>query len=347
MLSRWFFGALWLLAAVVSHAETKAGDKCTLSRELAVRLQTSNAGSMDTEFAKDATVVILKPGPRVTRIRSGELTAIVATEALEAVCAVPQEQCRLTSAIKMATNPAEGSESGRVVRVKEGTLVAVLEKGPLRSRVLVGATTGQMNSAHLREKCVPEEVGAEGASAGATAAPTSVARAGAAVAVIPFASEAGVSAIDARTFEDDVARALARRRKDVQAPMDPRPGQEQRVQSPEQNLTRAAELGRQLGVHYVVAGHLTGQGKERRLALSVYDVRADRLVRTIRTRPTFHPKDPWADVSSGYLHEVLPGGAKHVAYQPRTAAAATPAAVQPTGDAPEGDDLDAALDDPD
>ncbi|MFZ9889516.1 MAG: hypothetical protein ACO3JL_18630, partial [Myxococcota bacterium] len=66
------------------------------------------------------------------------------------------------------------------------------------------------------------------------------------------------------------------------------------------------------------------------LALSVYDVRADRLVRTIRTRPTFHPKDPWADVSSGYLHEVLPGGPKHVPYQPRAAPAPQVADPQPS-----------------
>ncbi|MFZ9886898.1 MAG: hypothetical protein ACO3JL_05285, partial [Myxococcota bacterium] len=258
MLRRLLLCTLWLGLPAIGLAETKAGDKCTLSRDLAVRLQTSNAGSMDTEFTKDSSVVILKPGPRVTRIRSGELTAIVSTESLEAVCAVPQEQCRLTSAIKMATIPAEGSASGRVVRVKEGTLVAVLERGPLRTRVLVGSTTGQVNSAHLQEKCVREEGQAQ--KDAVNEAPALVARAVAIVAVIPFAAEAGVSAIDTRTFEDDVARALARRRKDVQAPLDPRPGSDERVLSLEQNLTRAADVGRQMGVHYVVTGHLTGQG---------------------------------------------------------------------------------------
>lgn len=299
-----------------ARAELEAGDDCRLSGALPVKLRNSVQGSVETELARGTDITITEPGLQFSRITAGELEALVPTTALEAVCAVPRERCVLQDAIKMATSGAPGGKQ-KVFKVKAGATVSVLERGPARSRVVVGGVLGRVNTDHLDEKCkeLPDRKSAAASKSEAPATDTGAiapAPAGTRVAVIAFAVAPTGSAIDARAFEDDLTQALLKRRGDVMGPRDPRPDAKARVQDAKQHLANAGKIGAQMGVPFVVTGQLAREGESRVLALSVYDVKAGRVVRTIRARPTYHEDDPWADVTSGFLNEVLPGGTKYV-----------------------------------
>lgn len=300
------------LASPTARAELSSGDDCRLSKPLLVKLRNSVQGSVETELPRGTEITISDAGLQVSRIQSGEVEALASTSSLEAVCAVPRARCVLTEPIKMATERSPRGGKSKVFKVKAGATLSILERGPSRSRVLVGNVRGRVNTEHLDEKCRQL---AEGASAPVTAAATvgsvTPPAAGTRVAVLPFVVAKNASAVDARVFEDRITEALQKRRRDVVGPKDPRPAASERLADPKQHLATDGQVGAQLGVPYVVAAHLSGQGKARVLSLSVVDVRSGRVVRTVRARPTHREADPWADVSSGFLHEVLPGGAKH------------------------------------
>src|SRR5690606_34298977 len=100
------------------------------------------------------------------------------------------------------------------------------------------------------------------------------------------------SAIDARALEDALSAALLERRADVMGLREPRPSAEARRVDAKVHLYEAASLGAHMGVPFVITGHLAREGEGRLLSLSVYDVKKGRLVRTVRVRPTNHPKNP-------------------------------------------------------
>lgn len=302
-----------LVTTSAARAELAAGDACKLSAPVVVKLRSSVQGTVETELPAGTDITISDPGLQVTRILSGEVEALAPTSPLEAACAKVKERCVLDDAIKMATAPSAGGRQ-KVFRVKRGATLSVLERGPSRARVLVGGVLGRVNTAHLDEKCrrvaVPSARGAgderaEDASEGELA--IAPAPEGVRVAVLPFAIAPGASAVDARAFEDELAAALQQRRGDVVGPQGERPGAEARRMDAQAQLADAAALGARMGVPYVITGHLARDGATRVLSLSVYDVKKRRLVRTVRARPTYHQKDPWADVTSKYLNEVLPG----------------------------------------
>lgn len=304
--------ALLVVVAAPAHAELAAGDACKLSAPVVVKLRSSVQGTIETELSAGTEITVTDPGLQVTRIVSGEVEALAPTPPLEAACAAVKERCVLAEAIKMATAPGAGGKQ-KVFRVKQGATLSVLERGPSRSRVLVGGVLGRVNTRHLDEKCrrvalappsgaVTDEEEAPDDELDVAPAPEGVR-----VAVLAFAIAPGASAVDARAFEDELSAALQRRRGDVVGPPGPRPDEDARRMDAAAHLAAAAKLGARMGVPYVVTGHLARDGATRVLSLSVYDVKKGRLVRTVRARPTYHKKDPWADVTSRYLNEVLPG----------------------------------------
>ncbi len=336
---------LSLLACLLSssplHAELDAGQECRLSGPLVVKLRNSVQGSVETELSAGTPITITEPGLQFSRLMSGEVEALAPTSALEAVCAAAVERCVLQDAIKMATERS-GRKKQKVFKVKKGATLSVLERGKQRSRVVVGGVLGRVNTDHLDEKCktLPATKGSEasgkpraGGGGGTSAAVIAPAPAGVRVAVLAFSLAPSGSAVDARAFEDDLTSALLKRRGDVMGPRDPRPDAKARLSDAKKHLSEAAQIGAQMNVPYVITGQLGRDGEHRVLSLSVYDIKAGRVVRTLRARPTYHKQDPWADVTSGFLNEVLPGGTKYVPPQGDEEPEPVPAAPLPKASA--------------
>lgn len=287
------------LLAPSARAELTEGDQCRLSRPLLVKMR--DASGVQTELARGTLIAIEKPGRFFTRVRAGSVAALAPRSPLEAACRKAQERCRVEEPLKMAADPKAGGEP-RVFRVKAGAEVTVVERGERRARVLVDGVGGQVNARFLRERC---RVLTDEPDASPHGSPATLPR-GARVLVVPFSVGPGARGVDARAFEDALASALAKRRGDVLAPVEPRPGLKERRVEADAHVRAAWDSARALGAPYVLTGHVAEEQQRSTVSVTLLDVASGRSLKRVRAHPTGSPEDPWADIVSGRLHGALP-----------------------------------------
>jgi hypothetical protein len=283
-MTRVFLFTVVLLGGAGSAHALDVGQSCKLKASLPASV-TTGRGSAESVLDVGAEVTALFVGAEGrSRVKSGSLTAVVATSDLDAACAGTLRLCRASSLFLLYESNRSDSIASSI---PVGTPVSVLRAGKVWAHLRAGAVQGYATVEDLKAHCATED-GAGLGSADAEGPGTEIVERGEGPGVLylPFVLEGGAPAGVADSLAEGLFERLSYYRPDIGR----LPLALERTGAWKAHLASAAARAKAAGLAYALVGRLgpeEGQPASAGLVVSValVDAASGKTLKGVRARP--------------------------------------------------------------